>query len=265
MSHVIAFYNLIEDEYSKVADLNAHEWSRSFVEAVFHAYSLSDPRRSPRMLVILSNVLASLPIETRELLMDDMNMGREVSEAVVSPDPWPVQFKLRQFVEVEGVDLEEFRNRTMAQINDDAERVAMQLLRPGFRFTLTVMQKQMEMQDYFSSNMDESRSYPHLEASVGVLHADLHEAATATLQTQMMWSVLNAQIERAALIGLRDATTATTFSEVSEAATTAKAGMIEAVQAALVGPSEEPDSPGSQDQSEPVEKEASDEGEVPPA
>ena len=264
MSHVIAFYNLIEDEYSKVADLNAQEWSRSFVEAVFHAYSLFDPRRSPRMLTILSNVLASLPIETRELLMDDMNMGREVSVAVDSPAPWPEQYKVRQFVETEGVDLEEFRIRTMAQINDDAERVAMQLLRPGFRFTLTVMQKQMEMQDYFSSNMDETRSYPHLEASVGVLHTDLHEAATATLQTQMMWSVLNAQIERAALIGLRDAATATTFAEVSEAESVAKAGMIAAVQAALASQSEQPDNPGSPDQSEPVEGEASGEGEVPP-
>ena len=225
-----SFYGVLEDYYTKVSDFSNHPWPKSFIRAAFDAYKIANSLSRERFLAMLANTMATLDLGVREGMIKELGIDQTVSGVIFDPPPWPERLPEISYAEVTPDDLEDHRARSMAMVSDDAERVAMTVMRPGFRYALTIMQKQMEMQRYYASGKDSSGSYPHMEAEIPSLHATLDDVAEETLSKTRIWTHINSSIERARIEGIVAIENAKDFDEINAARSKAKAEMVAVVQ-----------------------------------
>jgi len=231
----------IEDQYSRVENPEAHEWPRAFVEAVKFVSEMKS-RSQGRMVAILVRCLMTLEASRREVLINEMGVSSQILGLMQSPPDWPETLPVIGYDDADKEDLERIRNRALSRINDDADRAAMMILKPGVRYALTVVQKQLEVARYRATDTHEEGDYPHLEAEVGITAPDLPNVVKAIEGQIKMWSSVNGQIEKHRMVASVTVAAIENVEDIDGVVSQAKEDMMDAVQpilAFMAGPEPE--------------------------
>lgn len=133
-------------------------------------------------------------------------------EAFMDTD-WPMSSD----VYVEEGDLETEQSVLISKLNNDAERVRLKSITPGFGMTMTYNEKKLEAEAFLADDTLTSAEVPHIFMEAEVDEVTPFEKAVEIVSIYEQWKQLSAMIEEVRMTGKRAIRESTTVAEARSA------------------------------------------------